>query len=173
MYDQHFCLFFHSDWDSSKTWFLNTPMESSDFRQTNWSELTVLRCSSETGHHLLQSDFSTNNFRWICIGFNDPHGGLLAHTHSSMIRDELVNVFWGTASVFFQHFFISIDSERLSNCAGSNEIISVHSRHQYSLAQRLFFDDLHGPRFSHFQTFLWKCQFSPSNTWNMVGQKFT
>ena len=60
------------------------------------SELTILRCLSgtvasfaeETGHHLLRSDFFTNNFRWIWLGFKDPHGGLLirSHTHRSMIR---------------------------------------------------------------------------------------
>ena len=30
-----------------------------------------------------------------------------AHTHISMIRDNLINVFWSTAFEFFQNFFIS------------------------------------------------------------------
>ena len=81
--------------------------------------------------HSLRSDFSTNSFRWICLGFKDPHGGLLLcfgliHKDPWFVTcDNLLNVFWGTAIVFFKHFFTPIDNnlffERLSNCAGSNE----------------------------------------------------
>ena len=82
-----------------------------------YSELTDLRCSSgrhitslaeETGDHLLRSASSLNkNFRWIWIVFEDSHGGLLFCF--GLIRidpwlvtcDDLINVFWSTAIVFF------------------------------------------------------------------------
>ena len=64
---------------------------SEDFRQTNcgvplridrptmlkWNSRHMTSFAEETGHHLLRSDFSTNNFRWIWLEFKDPHGGLL------------------------------------------------------------------------------------------------
>ena len=64
---------------------------SEDFRQTNcgvalridrptmlkWNSRHMTSFAEETAHHLLRSDFSINNFRWIRLGFKDPHGGLL------------------------------------------------------------------------------------------------
>ena len=126
MYGHHLCLLLHSDWDTSKTWFLNASTASSgnenrwqrisfknvwadvwehgekwfvfscsnfseDFRQINcgvplridrptmlkWNSRYMTSFAEETGHHLLRSNFSTNNFRWLWHGFKDPHGGLL------------------------------------------------------------------------------------------------
>ena len=74
-----------------------------DFRQTNcgvslridrrtmlnWNSRHMTSFAEETGHHLIQSASSANNFRWIWLVFEEPHGGLLffwAHTHISMIR---------------------------------------------------------------------------------------
>ena len=72
--------------------------------------------AEETGHYFLRSDFTTNNLRWIWLGFRNPHGGLLPYF--ALIRtypwfvtcDDHVNVFWGTAIVFFQHSFTPIDT---------------------------------------------------------------
>ena len=90
------------------------------------SELPVLWCSSGTvaTWPVLQKTQVTfcfevllsNKFRWIWLGFKDPHGGLLLCF--GLIRkcplfvmcDDLINVFWGTAFVFFQHFFTPIDT---------------------------------------------------------------
>ena len=106
---------------------------SENFRQTNcgvplrmdrptmlmWNSRHMTSFAEKTGHHLLRSDFSTNNFRW-----KDPHGGLLLCC--GLIRTyDLINFFWGIAIVLFQHFFRPINRnllfERLSNCAASNE----------------------------------------------------
>ena len=64
---------------------------SDDFRQTNcgvplrigrptmfkWYSGHMTSFAEETGDNLLQSAFSANNFRWIWLVFEDPHGGLL------------------------------------------------------------------------------------------------
>ena len=58
---------------------------SADFRLTNygvpprierptmlkWNSRHMTSCAEETGDHLLRSDFCTNNFRWIWLGFKD------------------------------------------------------------------------------------------------------
>ena len=87
--------------------------------------------AEETGHHLLRSDFFPNNCRWIWLVFENPHGGLLFCFVLIRIEpwfvtcDNLINVFWGTAIVFSQHFYTPIDTnlffEQRSNCAGSKE----------------------------------------------------
>ena len=43
MYDHHLCLFFHSDWDTSKTWFLNTPTVSAG-DENRWPRIFFLMC---------------------------------------------------------------------------------------------------------------------------------
>ena len=92
------------------------------------SELTVLHCLSgtvgnetsfaqETGQHMLRSAYSTNNSRWIWLVFEDPHDGQLfsvglIRTNSWFFNcDNLINVFWGSAIVFFQHFNTPIDTK--------------------------------------------------------------
>ena len=94
--------FFHSEGDTSKPWFLNTPTVSSGDENSRprifllmcgnkesvplrIDRLTMLTRNShhmtsfaeETGHHLLRRDISTNNFCWFWLGFKDPHGGVL------------------------------------------------------------------------------------------------
>ena len=78
---------------------------SEDFIQTNcavplriyrptmlkWNSSHMISFAEETGHHLLRSDFSTNNFHWIWLGFKEPPTRwtvalFWAHTHRSMIR---------------------------------------------------------------------------------------
>ena len=95
------------------------------------SELIVLRWSSGTGDHLLRQASSTNNFRWIWLGCEDPHGGLLLcfglirADPWFVICHDLINIFWGTAIIFFQYLGYTNQHEpfleRLSNCAGSHE----------------------------------------------------
>ena len=58
----------------------------------------------------------TNNFRWIWLVFEGPHGGLLFCF--GLIRidpwcsscNDLINVFWSAIIVFCQHFFTTIDT---------------------------------------------------------------
>ena len=42
-----------------------------------WNSRHRTSFAKATGHHLLRSDFFTNKFRWIWLGFKDPQGGLL------------------------------------------------------------------------------------------------
>ena len=94
-----------------------------DFRQTNcdaplridrptmlkWKSRHMTSFAKETGHHLLQSASSTNNFRWIWPVFEDPHGGLwfcfglLRIDPWFVTCDDLIKVFWSTALVNFQY----------------------------------------------------------------------
>ena len=83
----------------------------------------MARVAEETGDHLLKSASSMSNFRWIWVVFENPIGGLLYCF--GFIRKDLwfvtcddpINVFWGTAIVFFQHFFTPIDTNLfLSDC---------------------------------------------------------
>ena len=128
------------------------------------------------------------NFRCIWLVFEDPHGELLFCFGLALIDslfvtcDKLINVFWSTTIVLFQHFFTPIESKLLlSDCPivrnstrinlfGGQEFmqywmytsginaqgchamshdhltLTVHARHQCSLAQRLFLEYLKGPR---------------------------
>ena len=72
--------------------------------------------AEETGDHLLRSASSTDDFRWIWLVFEDPHGGLwicfrlIRIDPRCVTCDYLINDFWSTAIVFFQHFFTPIDT---------------------------------------------------------------
>ena len=88
-----------------------------------WNSRPMTSFAEETGHHLLRSDFFTNNFRWIWLGFKDRHGELLFYFELILTDpwflscDDLLNVFWGTAIIFFQHFFTLIGTNIfLSDC---------------------------------------------------------
>ena len=112
------------------------------------------------------------------FAFEDPHGGLLLRF--GLIRidpwfvtwDDLINVFWGAAIVFFQHFFTPIDTnlflsgiqweqifftarsscniqcmlveELLMVCAMT--ILHYQFTHGKNVLWRLLLEDLHGPR---------------------------
>uniref|UniRef100_A0A0K2T6I6 Uncharacterized protein n=1 Tax=Lepeophtheirus salmonis TaxID=72036 RepID=A0A0K2T6I6_LEPSM len=42
-----------------------------------WNSRHMTSFAKETGDHLLQTTYFSNNFRWICLVFEDPHGQLL------------------------------------------------------------------------------------------------
>ena len=46
MYDHHLCLFFHSDSDASKTWFLTTTTVSSG-NENRWPRIVFLMCGNK------------------------------------------------------------------------------------------------------------------------------
>ena len=48
----------------------------SEFTLLKWNSRYMTSFAEETGDHLLRSASSTNNFRWICLVFEDPPGGL-------------------------------------------------------------------------------------------------
>ena len=95
-----------------------------------WKRLHMISFAEETGDHLLRSASTKNNFRWIWLVFEDPHGGFLfwfglIRIDPWFVRcDDLINVFWSTTIVFFQislHHSTRTFFERLSNFAGANE----------------------------------------------------
>ena len=77
-----------------------------------WNSRHMTSFAEETGHHLLRSDFSTNNFCWIWLVLENIHGGLLLICTDPwfVTCDDLIIVFWGITIVFFQHFFTPIDT---------------------------------------------------------------
>lgn len=99
-----------------------------DFRQTNGrvyhSELTVLKRNSghmihsaeETGDHLLRRASSTNNFCWIWLDLEYPHGRLLFCFRLIRIYPwfvtchDFIHVFWSTTVELFNHFLTPIDA---------------------------------------------------------------
>ena len=76
---------------------LGVPLRIDRPTMLKWNSHHMSSFAKETGHHLLRSNFSTNNFHWIWIGFKDPHVGLL-------FCSGLINVFWGTVIVFLPTF---------------------------------------------------------------------
>ena len=75
-----------------------------------WNSRYLTSFAEQTGNHLLRSVFSTNNFRWVWIVFEDPHGRLLFCFGRIRIDqwlvtcDHLISVFWSTAIVFIFTF---------------------------------------------------------------------
>ena len=96
-----------------------------------WNSHHMTSFAEKTGHHLHQSDFSTNNFHWIWLGFKDQQGGLLLcfgliRTDAWFVTfDDLMNGLLRHRHRIFSIFLYTnrhdLFFERLSKCVGSNE----------------------------------------------------
>ena len=101
---------------------LSIPFRSDRPMLLTWNSRHMTSFADETGDHLLRSDFSTNNFRWIWLGFKDsPRGlllcfGLIPTVPWFVTCDDLINDFWGTASIFQTFFYTNRHEPCLSVC---------------------------------------------------------
>ena len=92
-----------------------------------WNSRYMTSFAEKTCYHLLRSAFCKNNFRWIWLVFEGPHGalllsfGLLCIDPCFVSCDDLINVFWSSVIVFFQHFYASIDKSLFWAIAGFSE----------------------------------------------------
>ena len=111
--------------------YANIPLRIDRATMLKWNSRHMTSFAEGFLDHLLRSDYSTNHFHWIWLGFEGPYGGLLVCCRLIRIDplvvtyDDLINVFWSTAIVFFPTFLCTNRHEpfleRLSNYAGSNE----------------------------------------------------
>ena len=92
-----------------------------------WNSRYLSSFAEKTGDHFLRSAFSTNIFSWIWLVLEGPHGGLWFFFGLICIAPwlvtcyDLMNVFWGNAIVFLQHFYAPIDKRLFWAIAGFNE----------------------------------------------------
>ena len=56
--------------------FCGVPLRIDRPTMLKWNRRHMIGFAEEIGDHLLGSPSSTNNLRWIWLGFKDPHGGL-------------------------------------------------------------------------------------------------
>ena len=126
-----------------------------------WNSRYLTSLVEETGDHLFRSVFSTNNSRWIWLVFEGPHGGLLFCFELIRIDpwfvtcDDLINVFWSTAIVFFQQFYASIDKSLFWAIARFSENKSFFTARPFMLYLKVCHMTILHYQFTHGINVLW------------------